>query len=144
MFDLSKENRERCFSSRHKRRTKKNFWVPMRNRTSDLLIPRSDAAPLSHKDSTVSVVYYEAHMTRVRPVLFFLYSTLVTRRKTSFSIFMYFYLEISDGRLYKYAFSFVSSFLSAFCQITSWRVYQTDFLTVFPIWLICKGNSYLT
>ena len=34
--------------------TKKKFWVPMRNRTSDLRIPRSDALPLSHRDSTVS------------------------------------------------------------------------------------------
>ena len=31
-------------------------------RRSDL---RSDALPLSHKDSTVSEVYYEIHMTRV-------------------------------------------------------------------------------
>ena len=30
--------------------TKKIFWVPKRNRTSDLLIPRSDALPLSHRD----------------------------------------------------------------------------------------------
>ena len=37
----------------------------MRNGTSDLRIPRSDALPLSHKDSTVSEVYYEVHMTRV-------------------------------------------------------------------------------
>ena len=37
----------------------------MRNRTSDLQIPRSDALPLSHRDSTVSEVYYEVHMTRV-------------------------------------------------------------------------------
>ena len=37
----------------------------MRNRTSDLRIPRFDALPLSHKDSTVSEVYYEVHMTRV-------------------------------------------------------------------------------
>ena len=37
----------------------------MRNRTSDLWIPRSDALPLSHRDSTVSEVYYEVHMTRV-------------------------------------------------------------------------------
>ena len=37
----------------------------MRNRTSDLRIPRSDALPLSHRDSTVSEVYYEVHMTRV-------------------------------------------------------------------------------
>ena len=36
-----------------------------RNRTSDLRIPRSDALPLSHRDSTVSEVYYEVHMTRV-------------------------------------------------------------------------------
>ena len=35
----------------------------MRNRASDLRIPRSDA--LSHRDSTVSEVYYEVHMTRV-------------------------------------------------------------------------------
>ena len=37
----------------------------MRNRTSDFRIPRSDALPLSHRDSTVSEVYYEVHMTRV-------------------------------------------------------------------------------
>ena len=37
----------------------------MRNRTSDLRIPHSDTLPLSHKDSTVSEVYYDVHMTRV-------------------------------------------------------------------------------
>ena len=37
----------------------------MRNRASDLRIPRSDALPLSHTDSTVSGVYYEVHMTSV-------------------------------------------------------------------------------
>ena len=37
----------------------------MSNRTSDLWIPRSDALPLSHRDSAVSEVYYEVHMTRV-------------------------------------------------------------------------------
>ena len=58
-------NKERCFSSCHERGTKKIFWVPIRNRTSDLRIPRSDAPPLSHRDSTVSEVYYEVHMTRV-------------------------------------------------------------------------------
>ena len=36
-----------------------------KNRTSDLRIPRSDALPLSHRDSAVSEVYYEVHMTRV-------------------------------------------------------------------------------
>ena len=37
----------------------------MRNRTSDLRIPHSDALPLSHRDSSVSKVYYEVRMTRV-------------------------------------------------------------------------------
>ena len=37
----------------------------MRNRTSDLQIPRSDALPLSHRDSTMSEVYYEVHITRI-------------------------------------------------------------------------------
>ena len=33
-------------------------------RPSDL---RSDALPLSHRDSTVSEIYYEVHMTHVLP-----------------------------------------------------------------------------
>ena len=37
----------------------------MKNRSSDLRIPRSDTLPLSHRDSTVSEMYYEVHMTRV-------------------------------------------------------------------------------
>ena len=37
----------------------------MRNRTSDLWIPRSDALPLSQRDFTVREVYYEVHITRV-------------------------------------------------------------------------------
>ena len=37
----------------------------MRNRTQDLRIPRSDALPLSHRDSTAREVYYEVHMARV-------------------------------------------------------------------------------
>ena len=49
----------------HERGTKKTFGVPMRNRTSDQRIPRSDALPLSHRDATVSEVKYEVHMTRV-------------------------------------------------------------------------------
>ena len=40
--------RETCISSCHERGTKKKFWVPMRNRTSYLRIPCSDALPLSH------------------------------------------------------------------------------------------------
>ena len=34
--------------------------------TSDLQIPHSDALPLSHRDSTVSKVYYEVRMTHVQ------------------------------------------------------------------------------
>ena len=34
----------------------------MRNRISDLRIPRSDALPLSHRDSTVSEVYYGVYI----------------------------------------------------------------------------------
>ena len=37
----------------------------MKNRTSDFRIPRSDALPLSHRDSTVSEIFYEVHMTHV-------------------------------------------------------------------------------
>ena len=34
----------------------------MRNQTSDLWIPHSDALPLSHRDSMASEVCYEVHM----------------------------------------------------------------------------------
>ena len=55
--------RGRCFSSCHERETKKNFSPWGSNlRPSD---SHSDALPLNHKDSTVSEVYYEVHMTRV-------------------------------------------------------------------------------
>ena len=38
----------------------------MRNKTSNLRIPHSDALPLSHIDSTVSKAYYQVHIvTRV-------------------------------------------------------------------------------
>ena len=50
----------------HKPGTKKQFWVPMRNQTSDLWIPHSNALPLSLRDSTVSEVYYKIHMTHMR------------------------------------------------------------------------------
>ena len=45
------EGRERCFSSCHERGTKKTFWVPVGNWTSDLRFTRSDALTLSHRDS---------------------------------------------------------------------------------------------
>ena len=37
----------------------------MRNQTSDLQILHSDTLPLSHRDSMVSEVYYEVHMTHL-------------------------------------------------------------------------------
>ena len=58
-------NKERCVFVLSWAWEKKKFWVPMRNWTSDLWIPCSDALPLSHKDSMVSQVYYEVHMTCV-------------------------------------------------------------------------------
>ena len=54
--------KERCLSSCHERGTKKKFWVPMRNWTSDLRILCFNALPLSHRDSTVSEVYYGVHI----------------------------------------------------------------------------------
>ena len=44
---------------------RKSSEFPMRNRTSDLRIPCSDALPLSFWDSTVSRVYYEVQKTRL-------------------------------------------------------------------------------
>ena len=44
----------KMFSSCHEHGTEKKFWVPMRNRTSDLWIPLSDALPLSHRDSMMN------------------------------------------------------------------------------------------
>ena len=99
-FKPGKDIKKDVFSSCHERGTKKKFWVPTKNRTSDLRIPGSDALPLSHRDSTVSEVYYEVHMTRFLHTArissliphegseFFLCSTLVTGRKTSFSIYL--------------------------------------------------------
>ena len=45
MWNKKFVSRERCFSSCHNHRTKKTFWVPMRNCTSDLWIPCSNALP---------------------------------------------------------------------------------------------------
>ena len=65
-FELSKEIKEDVFFFISSRAwNKKKFRVPMRNQTSDLWIPRSDALPLSHRDSAVSKVYYKVHMTHV-------------------------------------------------------------------------------
>ena len=52
------------YLSCHKRETKK---VPMRNRTSDLRTPRSDALPL--RDSIVSEAHYEVQVRHAACVL---------------------------------------------------------------------------
>ena len=62
-FKLGKEIDKDIFSYCRERKTKEK--VPMRNRTSDLRIPLSNALPLSRRDSTVNEVYYEVHLTRV-------------------------------------------------------------------------------
>ena len=64
-FEFGKEIEKDVSSSCQESGAKKKSRIPMWNRTSDLRIPRSDALPLSHRDSTVSEVYYEVHMTRV-------------------------------------------------------------------------------
>ena len=64
-FELGKEIERDVFSSCHERGAKKKIQSPHKElnlRSSD---SRSDALPLSHRDSTVSEVYYEVHMTRV-------------------------------------------------------------------------------
>ena len=62
-FELGKEIEKYVFSSHHKCRTKEEFQVSMRNRSSDFQSPHSDALPLSHRDSIVSRAYYYVHMT---------------------------------------------------------------------------------
>ena len=63
--DIDPRNRERCFSSYHERGTKKKFRVPVRNRTSEVRMPRTYALLPSNRDSKVSEAYNEVHMTRV-------------------------------------------------------------------------------
>ena len=67
-------------SSCHERETKKKFWVPMRNRTSLLRIPRSDALPLSHRDSMVSRARYKVYIWQ---------ASCIMRGCSSSSLFLY-------------------------------------------------------
>ena len=63
----------------------------MRNQTSELWIPLSDAPPLSHRDSIVSEVYYEEVYYEVPSSIphgdskFFSLSYTPDNTKTSFS-----------------------------------------------------------
>ena len=55
-FELSEKRKKGFFKSWQEHGTKEKKSMFMRNQTSDLLIPHSDAEPLtlSHRDSTVS------------------------------------------------------------------------------------------
>ena len=102
--------KERCFSSCHERGTKKKkIWVPMKNRTSDLRIPRSDyevhmmihvlhTARISNVDSVMFVDRNKRdgkseglRFDSSWGLRFFLCTTLVTWRK---NIFLYFFTEL--------------------------------------------------
>ena len=64
-FELGKEIEKDVFCLVTSVGQRKNSESGMRNRTSNLRIPRLDTLPLSHEDSMVSDIYYEVHMTRV-------------------------------------------------------------------------------
>ena len=58
----------RAWDKCHERRTEKRFWVPIRNRASDFRIPRSDALPLSYRDSTASEIYMNFVIYELRKI----------------------------------------------------------------------------
>ena len=53
-FELSEKMKKGFFKSWQEHGTKEKNSMFMRNQTSGLQIPHSDALPLSHRDSTVS------------------------------------------------------------------------------------------
>ena len=61
-FELGEELRKMFFVL-SRAWEKEKIMSPHEESTSDLRIPRSDALPLSHRDSSVSGVYYEVLMT---------------------------------------------------------------------------------
>ena len=69
-FELGKEIEKDVFCPVTSVGKRKNSESGMRNRTSNLRIPRLDALPLSHEDSTVSDIYYEVHMTSITKFIF--------------------------------------------------------------------------
>ena len=74
----SVKNRERGFSSCHKHRKKKKFWVFMRNWTLDLQIPPSGALQLSHRlhewgpvwSSCITCALHTARISNVNSIMF--------------------------------------------------------------------------
>ena len=78
-LELGKEIKKDIF---HLVTSVKKFWVPMRNRTSDLrLFPRFDALPLRHRDSMLSEVYQKVQMISSCEKDFFRLVTSVGKRK---------------------------------------------------------------
>ena len=69
-FELGKEIEKDVFCHVTSVGQRKNSESGMRNRTSNLRIPRLDALPLSHEDSTVSDIYDEVHMTSITKFIF--------------------------------------------------------------------------
>ena len=64
-----KEIEKVVISSCHELGTKKTFRVPIRNRTSDVRIPCSDALLQSRRDSMVSKAYYKVHIWHTSCIL---------------------------------------------------------------------------
>ena len=83
---------ENVFSPCRGRGTKKKFWFPMRNRTSDIRISHGDSA-------------------------FFLCPTLVTRRK---KIFLFFFTELKTYHV-SYFYLLIDSTLPRLCSVIDHR-----------------------
>ena len=64
-FELGKEIKKDVFFVLSQAWDKERILSPREESNFRPSIPRSDALPLSHRDSTVSEVYYEVHMTCV-------------------------------------------------------------------------------
>ena len=85
---------------------KEQILYPHEESNSDFRIPRSNALPLSHRDSMVSEVYYEVHMTRVLHTtrisnvdsVMFVDSLSRVRDKMK-NIFLYFFTELKTYHL---------------------------------------------
>ena len=64
-FEVGKEIEKDVFRLITSEGQRKKFRVPVRNRTSEVRIPRTYALLPSNRDSKVSEAYNEVHMTRV-------------------------------------------------------------------------------
>ena len=64
-FELGKDIKKYVFRLVTVVGQRKHTESGIRNRTSNLRIPRPDVLSLSYKDSTMSDIYYKVYMTRV-------------------------------------------------------------------------------